>query len=394
MKQDYLKDSMVKKKIVIVGGGAAGVACALSSSSNRNFEIYLLEKTGFLGGTVTHSLIHTIGGLFDASGELLNGGLSTDLIKMLMDSNPYARQRKMGKLWVLNSDPADFNQIAISWIKNQKNIKFFSKTQLEKIDAKDGKVTRVVFRPPNNEAVTVQPEFLVDATGTAEIIRELSPNQVIQGNPLAGFIFRITGVKKDVIQFPKNVAIMRNIRKASADGTLPGACAMTWLDTGTYENEIYLKTNISGSRQDGDFYTDPELSESILNFLKPTPGFSRAHVGGLGKIGIREGGRIRGEYSLTYADLKEGKSFPDAVCRGNWPIEYWDREKGVILEYLKHDRSYDIPLRALKVNGMRNVWAVGKCLSSDPLAQSSARVVGTCWAMGDGLGRVLANLES
>jgi hypothetical protein len=39
---------------------------------------------------------------------------------------------------------------------------------------------------------------------------------------------------------------------------------------------------------------------------------------------------------------------------------------------------------------MGNVWAAGKSLSAEKLAQASARVAGTCWAMGDALGRVIA----
>ena len=55
-------------KIVIVGAGAAGLACAISAA-RRGANVHLVEKTSALGGTVAHSLIHTIGGLYVDAGE-------------------------------------------------------------------------------------------------------------------------------------------------------------------------------------------------------------------------------------------------------------------------------------------------------------------------------------
>jgi hypothetical protein len=99
---------------------------------------------------------------------------------------------------------------------------------------------------------------------------------------------------------------------------------------------------------------------------------------------------VRGEYSLSAADVRQARKFADAVCRCCWPIEYWDPEQGVSLEYLAEHDYYEIPLRCLKVQGLRNVWAAGKCLSADRYAQASARVVGSCWSMGEAAGRAAA----
>jgi hypothetical protein len=51
---------------------------------------------------------------------------------------------------------------------------------------------------------------------------------------------------------------------------------------------------------------------------------------------------------------------------------------------------YQIPLRSLKVKGIENLWAAGKILSAGPLAQASARVSGSCFSMGDAVGRALS----
>jgi hypothetical protein len=59
------------------------------------------------------------------------------------------------------------------------------------------------------------------------------------------------------------------------------------------------------------------------------------------------------------------------------------------MEYQAPGSCYDIPFRALKVHGLDNVWAVGKCLSADPYAHASARIAGCCWAMGQAVGQLV-----
>ena len=103
-----------------------------------------------------------------------------------------------------------------------------------------------------------------------------------------------------------------------------------------------------------------------------------------------DGGRIAGEYRLTVEDVRSGRRFDDSIGRCAWPIEFWDPHEGVSIEYLPDGSSYEIPLRSLTLRGYANVWAAGKCLSAEPLAQASARVVGTCWAMGEAAGRAAA----
>jgi len=109
---------------------------------------------------------------------------------------------------------------------------------------------------------------------------------------------------------------------------------------------------------------------------------------------VRDGGRIRGRYRLTEADLEAGCRFDDAVCAGCWPIEHWHPEQGIQLQYLPPGTRYEIPLRALQVAGIDGLYAAGKCLSAEPRAQASARVAGTCWGMGAGLGVWLAAATS
>jgi hypothetical protein len=132
------------------------------------------------------------------------------------------------------------------------------------------------------------------------------------------------------------------------------------------------------------------MQAAVMHFLQNLPGFTAAEIAQTGCLGVRDDGRIRGRYTLTGDDVRAGRRFPDAVCRCDWPIEYWDGEKGVSLEYLPAGGRYEIPMRSLQLNGVQNLWAAGKCLSADREAHASARVVGACWAMGEAAGAAAA----
>jgi hypothetical protein len=382
----------MKKVIVIAGAGAAGLACAISASKVKDTTVFLVEKTARLGGTVTQSLIHTIGGLYDTNGEYINRGLPVELTQRLLQASSYTRKRKMGKLWVLNVEPAIYEKVVEAWIKNQSNIQVFRNSQITLVQVANGLVNQIKWVTNDSEKINLRPWALVDATGAAEIVRMINPQWVNEGRALAGLIFQMRGVETKALKFPNNVGLLRTIKKATEDGILPTECAMTWFDTGIYEDEMYIKLNISMSTHNVSYLEN--VLDKLADFLREFPAFSKAKVEQVGILGIRDSGRIKGKYCLTKKEVKNGQCFYDAVCRCGWPIEYWDPQKGVTLDYLPSEHHYEIPLRSLQVTEMKNLWAVGKCLSADELAQASARVAGTCWAMGDGLGKVITEYQN
>ncbi|MCI5150872.1 MAG: FAD-dependent oxidoreductase, partial [Candidatus Electrothrix sp. MAN1_4] len=91
--------------LFIAGAGTAGIACALTAAQ-LGVKTVLLEKSGQIGGTVSRSLIHTLGGLFDDQGRLLNPGLSVELVERLCRADSRTYKRRIGRTWTLSVDPA------------------------------------------------------------------------------------------------------------------------------------------------------------------------------------------------------------------------------------------------------------------------------------------------
>lgn len=366
---------------VIAGAGAAGIACALAAS-HQGRKVLLLEKSKQLGGTVTQSLIHTLGGLFDDSGELINSGLPVELCQRLMQASPFSVKRRIGKTWTLNVAPDVYAQVVKAWLAEHPAIEVRYNSIISHVCANARSIVQITVMT-DGTTQHLNPEVLIDTTGQANVVRNIDASLVTDGLALAGFILQLRGVAANALQFPKGVALLRRIRKATENQQLPPECGSLWLDSGVYADEIYVKFNLMAD--DYSIARTIVVAEQLVFFLKSLSEFSNATIANYGQLGIRDGGRVLGEYTLTEADLKQGRQFSDAVCRGCWPIEYWHPQDGIMLDYFPSGHYYEIPLQALKVKDFNNLFVAGKCFSAQTLAQASTRVVGTCWAMGEGL---------
>lgn len=116
------------------------------------------------------------------------------------------------------------------------------------------------------------------------------------------------------------------------------------------------------------------------------------------QIGIREGRRIHGLYTVTVEDMIKGSHFEDAVCtiKGGvnvHSVSMDDMKAGVIgQEYLPGTRTqeFDIPLRSLIAKDVGGLMMAGRCISGDFLAHSVYRNSGNAVPMGQAAGRVAA----
>jgi succinate dehydrogenase/fumarate reductase flavoprotein subunit len=115
------------------------------------------------------------------------------------------------------------------------------------------------------------------------------------------------------------------------------------------------------------------------------------------QIGVREGRRIHGRYTVSDDDLRTGARHDDAVCHVTFPIDIHStnpgREKGIEQKPFK-SQPYDIPLPALVARDVDGLMMAGRCISGDFIAHSSYRVTGNAVTLGDAAGRVAARAAS
>ena len=110
------------------------------------------------------------------------------------------------------------------------------------------------------------------------------------------------------------------------------------------------------------------------------------------QIGVRDGRRIHGRYTVTKEDLSTAARHEDAVARVTFGVDIHARTKKANDELtierggVKKFTPYDIPLRALIAKDVDGLMMAGRCISGDFVAHASYRVTGNAVAMGEAAG--------
>jgi hypothetical protein len=109
------------------------------------------------------------------------------------------------------------------------------------------------------------------------------------------------------------------------------------------------------------------------------------------QIGVRDGRRIHGRYTVSKPDLVSGARHPDAVARVTFGADIHAADRATNdKETISHGgfptRPYDIPLRALIARDVDGLLTAGRCISGDFIAHASYRVTGNAVAMGEAAG--------
>lgn len=110
-------------------------------------------------------------------------------------------------------------------------------------------------------------------------------------------------------------------------------------------------------------------------------------------IGVREGRRLRGLYTVTAEDLSAGRRHEDAVVHVTFGVDIHsvqESEGGGYHTDSVSAKPYDIPLRALVAAGVENLWMAGRCISGDFHAHASYRVTGVAVPLGEAAGLAAA----
>src|SRR5690606_25896458 len=113
------------------------------------------------------------------------------------------------------------------------------------------------------------------------------------------------------------------------------------------------------------------------------------------QIGIREGRRIKGRYTITGEDVVSGLRHPQAVCRSRFAIDVHalalEGNPKLVEEYRSRGvKAYDIPYPALVAADVDGLLLAGRCISGDFIAHSSYRVTGNAVPMGESAGLAAA----
>lgn len=142
--------------------------------------------------------------------------------------------------------------------------------------------------------------------------------------------------------------------------------------------EELTEAEIAGRRQ---------VHEVVRYMRDHMPGFENSRLVAIApRVGIRETRRILGEHVLDEKDVLRGDVPADTIAMGAGPMDVHD-PKGMTFTSMEMPKGpFGIPLGSLIPKGIDNLLIAGRCISATRDANGAARHMGTCMAIGHGVG--------
>ncbi|MBX6355235.1 MAG: FAD-dependent oxidoreductase [Micromonosporaceae bacterium] len=392
--------------VVVVGGGPAGLMAAAAAARCGRSTI-LLERYGYLGGAGTAGGLSTFCGLHaKVYGEhrRVVHGLADELLDRLekLDGLAPPHLTINDGITAQAFDISSY-KIAADGLVTGSGAKILFHTLAVGVAMADEDTIDAVLIESKSGRAAVRGRMFVDASGDGDLAAwsgvpyEKSPTLLYPS-----LMFRINGVDAKAAGEAPWRTVERLMEEAERAGThrFPRKKPIVRPQRNPLEWRANLTqlSNPDGSPVDGtdvDQLTHGELTgrQQVLDaftFIRDhTPGFHESYIVDLApQIGIRETRRIVGRYQLTEDDVLDCADFADTIGVNGWPVEAhvagtvefrWQRGN--------NPRGFNqLPFRMLVPERVDNLYVVGRCASMTQGGQSSARVTGPCFAMGQAAG--------
>jgi len=393
--------------VVVAGAGPSGIAAAVAASRN-GCRTLLLEKNSFPGGLAAMGKITTVCGLYHNSAkpmpEFLHDGFPREFSAMMMSLDSLAGPVRNGRVFVLHSRPGMIEATARKFLESTKNLDVHYRAEVSGLTLDGKQIRQIQFSVSGREQV-VQADAVIDSTGDA-VMGEMAGASLLfpdQKEQAPALMFSITNSGDAFSDRSDIIRIRMKIKHAVDSGDLPRGTDDVSFFPDIGGGSATVKLNLGAlicpdhdGAESGLEEKAQEMKQHLIHFLQENVD-GLEHVQTFGQSGTvlqRAGKRAEGLYLLTREDVLNGAQFPDAVARGNWPIEKYSCSGAPRFSYLPDETAYDIPGRCLRVSGMDNLFTAGKCISADDDAIASARVIGCCLATGEAAGNLAGQFVS
>lgn len=368
--------------IVVIGGGMAGVSAACSAAKS-GARVILVERFATLGGNATTGGVAAFCGETKGQGEVFDSIISE--LQRWDAIEPYRPHDK----WGARVFDHHILAVVLQELVLSRGIELMLHTRFIDVVKEDDSISHcLIYGQSGIEAVKAK--MFIDCSGEAELVRSAGL-EVVKGR------------EGDNVQLP--MSMMGFVRHCEVSPQMPqdmferieskDELPMTSIwPNGPMSNAIKIKIPKFDSTDTAAF-TQAEIYArrrfmQVLDYYQRCEGKAWRYDGCSPRIGIREGCRIKGEYTLTVDDLRAARIFDDAIAVGTFYLDAHKPDDDKRTYVLSHEEmevpAYQIPLRVLVPKKGGNILVAGRCLSADQLALSSARTMTTCSMMGQAAG--------
>jgi hypothetical protein len=387
-----------RSDVLVCGGGPAGIGAALAAA-RTGASVQLIEVAGCLGGVWTAGLLTKI---LDSENKT---GIMAELLREFSARGSDVARESSGTVY----DP-EIAKLVLEELLVEAGVKIRLHTRLVGAVLDQKRVVAVVTESKSGRQAWLSGRF-VDCSGDGDLAAhagcrfDVGYGADCTCQPMS-MLALLTGVDPVAIEpFIRETgpaAKRQLLELMEANGIKPSYRAPTLrhLHSGIYS----LMTNheYGVSAFDADAITEATLRarreiHDIVAGLRKLGGAwqNLSVVATAEQIGVREGRRIRGRYTITAEDLANGLRHEQAVCRAKFPIDVHALDatgnKEISREFkIKGKQPYDIPYPALIAADVDGLLMAGRCISGDFVAHSSYRVTGNSVPMGEAAGLAAA----
>lgn len=386
--------------VIVCGGGPAGVAAAVCAA-RKGAKTLLLERGGCLGGFWTRGLLTW---LIDTENK---AGLMEELLTRL-EAEADGKRVPSPKRFTADTEKT---KLVLEALCREAGVQVLYHTMVCGAVKKGDAITHVLTESKDGP-VAYGGKFFIDTTGDGDLGcfagAGFSLGNAEGGTQPMSLVCQLGGIGYDDIA-PFDSQRSRGTKPAllaqfAAAGLEPSyrapllaVLSEEYSTYGLMANHEYASGLDTKAIADATMAARQELHK-LVDGLRSLGGIWKdvRITATADAIGVREGRRIHGLYTLTKEDVYAGRQFADGICAVSFGTDVHSLKPGeTAFDSHKYGGDkhapYQIPLRCLISADVSNLLMGGRCISGDFVAHASYRVAGPAFCTGEMAGRLAAH---
>jgi hypothetical protein len=389
--------------VVVFGAGPAGIAAAVAAA-REGCSVRLVELQNVIGGVISSCPGMMLGSGYPCGTSV--GGFFEELVNRLQTHDPPAAERRPCDLENFGDEVVYDYDVMLSELYELlagAGVELLLNHLPVNVVVDDRAVRSVdVVSPQGSERLTAG--IFVDCTGNGDVA-------ALAGVPSATGDSHGRTMGATLTFFMENVDwslafadasdpyYTRYAQKGIAQGRLPETLPQIYMLKGLRQGSVYFNTvtvtGVDGSDMRSVAGATLKARRQVMalaSFCRDEmPGFEHAYVSRIGPVvGVREGRRLEGLYTLTREDVAAATKFEDGIVAADSPLDEVFRDE--TSSFYSHEAAlppgeyYTVPFRTLVPRSVKNLLFAGRARSVDLETYATGRGMPQCMIMGQAAG--------